>query len=314
MDNLFFALGGVPAAEDGDGSKRMDEPRAIAITGANGFIGAHLTDHFLAKGWHVRALMRTERLEPRPGLVIQPFDLTSPKPFPDLAGCNALIHCAYVKKQSDDQAGNINLDGTRQLYEHAKRAGVKKFIFLSSLSAHEQAVSDYGKTKLAIERMLDPQTDLILKPGLVLGHGGLFGGILLMIRILPVLPLVDGGNQRLQAIDIEDLAACVDVALSKDISGIHTLIADEDFTLRDMAETIRQRLKRKMIFLSLPYGLVEFGFRVVETLRIPLPVSKENLFGLKQNIRWEPGAPMRVFGIKPKSYVETIERLTTPMG
>jgi NADH dehydrogenase len=291
----------------------MDNP-VIAITGANGFIGTHLTDHFLAKGWQVRALMRTERLESRPGLVIQPFDLASPNHFPDLAGCDALIHCAYVKKQSDDQAGNINLDGTRHLYEHAKRAGVKKFIFLSSLSAHEQAVSDYGKTKLAIERMLDPQTDLILKPGLVLGHGGLFGSILRMIRTLPVLPLVDGGNQRLQAIDIEDLAACVDVALSKDISGIHTLIADEDFTLRDMAETIRQRLKRKMIFLSLPYGLVEFGFRVMETLRIPLPVSKENLLGLKQNIRWEPGAPMRVFGIKPKSYVETIERLTTPMG
>jgi hypothetical protein len=95
----------------------------------------------------------------------------------------------------------------------------------------------------------------------------------------------------------------------KDISGIHTLIADTDFTLRDMAELIRKRLKRRMLFLSLPYGLVNFGFTLTEALRIRLPVSKENLLGLKQNIRWEPGDVLRVFGVQPRSYVETIERL-----
>ena len=287
----------------------MDRPRVIAITGANGFIGSHLVEYFLAMGWQVRALMRTDRLEPRPGLTGQPFDLASPNHFPDLSGCDVLIHCAYVKKQNDDHAGNINLDGTRQLYELAKRNGVKKIIFLSSLSAHEQAVSEYGKTKLAIEKMLDPHTDLILKPGLVLGHGGLFGSILRMIRTLPILPLVDGGNQILQAIDIEDLCACVKAAIEKNISGSYVLIADADFTLRDMAETIRKRLKRNMLFLSLPYGLVEFGFRIAETLHISLPVNKENLLGLKQNIRWEAGAPLRVFGVKPRSYTETVERL-----
>ena len=253
--------------------------------------------------------MRTPRLEPRSGLSIQPFDLASPKLFPDIIGCDVLIHCAYVKKQSDDHAGNINLDGTRHLYELAKGAGVKKFIFFSSLSAHEKAVSEYGKTKLAIEKLLDPRKDLILKPGLVLGHGGLFGSILRMIRSLPILPLVDGGSQPLQAVDIEDLAKCVEVGIHKDISGTHTLIADNDFTLRDMAELIRKRLKRKMFFLSLPYGLVNFGFTLTEALHISLPVSKENLLGLKQNIRWEPGDVLRVFGVQPRSYVKTIERL-----
>ncbi len=281
----------------------------VAITGANGFIGSYLVDYFLTRDWQVRALVRTPRLEPRPDLSVELFDLASPNYFPDLAGCDALIHCAYVKKQSDNHAGNINLDSTRYLYELAKGAGVKKFIFFSSLSAHEHAVSEYGKTKLAIEKILDPRNDLILKPGLVLGHGGLFGSILRMIRSLPILPLVDGGSQPLQAVDIEDLAKCVEVGIHKDISGIHTLIADNDFTLHDMAELIRKRLNRRMLFLSLPYGLVNFGFTLTEALHIRLPVSKENLLGLKQNIRWEPGDVLRVFGVQPKSYVETIERL-----
>ncbi len=287
----------------------MNKPPVIAITGANGFIGAHLVDYFLTRGWHVRALMRTPRLEPRPGLSVEPFNLASPNQFPDLVGCDALVHCAYVKKQNDDHAGNLNLDGTRHLYELARQAGVKKFIFFSSLSAHAQAVSEYGKTKLAIEKLLDAKKDLILKPGLVLGHGGLFGSILRMIRSLPVLPLVDGGKQFLQAVDIEDLAKCVEVGIHKNISGTHTLIADTDFTLHDMAELICKRLNRRILFLSLPYGLVNFGFTLTESLRIRLPVSKENLLGLKQNIRWEPGDVLHVFEVQPKSYVETIERL-----
>jgi hypothetical protein len=86
----------------------MMDKLTIAITGANGFIGSYLVDYFLTRGWQVRALMRTPRLEPRPGLSVEPFDLASPNHFPDLTGCDALIHCAYVKKQSDDHAGNIN--------------------------------------------------------------------------------------------------------------------------------------------------------------------------------------------------------------
>lgn len=288
----------------------MADKPVVAITGANGFIGSHLVGALREKGYGVIAFTREPQTEADPGATHRRFDLAAQNEPINLTGCDILVHCAYAKAKTALEAESVNVSGTLRLYAAANKAGVKRFIFLSSLSAHERAVSHYGRTKLAIEKTLNPQNDLILRPGLTLGRGGLFGNILRAVQNSFFVPLVDGGRQTLQGIDIEDLGACLLTALERDITGSYALIADEDFTLREMAQALRKKSGSRVLFISIPYGLVDFGLALVEFLRIPIPIRRENLLGLKQNIRWETGDCKRVFGVAPMPFAQSVERLS----
>ena len=292
-----------------DDRKNMFEKPTIAITGANGFIGKYLVDFFQKRGYKVLALIRHFQEDDNKGALYRYFDLAAPVNDLDLAGCDILIHCAYVKKNNDENSDFINIYGTQSLYGLSKIAGVGKFIFISSLSAHEKAASHYGQVKLKIESMLDDSKDLILKPGLVLGKGGLFGSILKIIRNSRILPLIDGGRQNIQGIDIEDLAECIRVAVDNDITGKYALVADQEFTLINIAQTIANKIKRKIRFVSIPYWLANFVLSFFDVVHLSLPVNKENLLGLRQNVIWSGGDCARVFGVRPKSYIYSIDRL-----
>lgn len=288
----------------------MTDLPTIAITGANGFIGSHLVSMFRDAGFSVVALSHEALTQPKDGVTRRRFHLDPKMDLPDLSGCGVLIHCAYVKHLPGQAAEMLNVQGTQRLLAAARQAGVKQFIFFSSLSAHTAAVSSYGRTKFTIENLLDPAHDLILRPGLVLGNGGLFGNMLRTIQNSRLVPLVDNGRQELQTIDIEDLSLCVRAAVEHGITGKYTLIADERATLRGLVESIRARSERKPLLVPVPYWVVSAGLSVIEALRIPLAVRRENLLGLRQNIMWEGGAALRIFGVQPRSYHESIERLS----
>ncbi len=286
----------------------MTQPQII-ITGANGFIGAYLADYFSGRGCDVTAFVYPRAVDKKPDIIYCVYDLDQPVSEKELAGCDYVIHCAYIKSGDDAHADKINFDGTRNLYHAAKRAGVKKFVYFSSLSAHEKALSHYGQMKFKIESMLDPTTDLILKPGLVIGQGGLFQNIVGYFQRSALIPLVDGGRNQVQCIALDDLAKCIEIAIQKNIVGNYALAAKEVITMRDMYQFISRKMKRKIIPLPVPFWLVDLGFTILGVLHIKTPVTRESLLGLKQNRLWDVSDVARVFGIELKSCQQAIEEL-----
>jgi uncharacterized protein YbjT (DUF2867 family) len=120
----------------------------LAITGGTGFVGATLIDTALAKGWHVRALTRLPRNQ-RDGVTWVVGALDQPASLIALAqGSDAVIHVAGVVNAPDRagfEAGNVA--GTLAMVEATKSAGVARFIHVSSLSAREPQLSNYGWSK-----------------------------------------------------------------------------------------------------------------------------------------------------------------------
>jgi nucleoside-diphosphate-sugar epimerase len=286
----------------------MTYPKII-ITGANGFIGNYLGDYFSRRGYVITAFVHTQPTNRKMDIIYHNFDLNQPVDQSELAGCDIVIHCAYIKSGDNARANEINYDGTRNLYKKTKIASIKKFIFISSLSAHERAISQYGRMKFKIESMLDPTIDLILKPGLVIGRGGLFEVIAGYFQRSVVIPLVDGGRNQIQCIALDDLAKCIEVAIQKEITGNYTLAAKDPVTLRDIYLLISKKMNKKIIPLSVPYWLVNLGFFVLDSLRIKTPITRERLLGLKQNRIWDVSEAARVFGIEFKSCQQAIEEL-----
>lgn len=119
-------------------------PQTIALTGASGFIGRVLTPLLQAEGHTLRLLSRSG--SPGQGAVAIKGDLLDEDSLARLVtGADVVIHLAAVisiADKTDAHTMAVNVTGTRYLLEAARRAGVRRFIHLSSVTAFEQAPYD----------------------------------------------------------------------------------------------------------------------------------------------------------------------------
>lgn len=127
----------------------------IAVTGSTGFVGQALLDVAAAQGLDLRALARKPQA-PRPGVEWVAGDLADRAALDRLVdGASAVIHIAGVVNAPDPgafEAGNVT--GTLGVVEVARAAGVPRFVHVSSLSAREPQLSQYGASKARGERMV----------------------------------------------------------------------------------------------------------------------------------------------------------------
>lgn len=180
----------------------------LAITGGTGFLGGHVLREAAARGHAIRALTRTPQL-PRPQVEWVRGTLDD---YPSLAelieGSDAVIHIAGAIN-APALAGFIeaNVTGTASMLTAAEASGVRRFIHVSSLSAREPDLSDYGWSKAASERLLveAPLDWTVVRPPAIYGSGD--REMLELFRIARrrgVLPLPPRG--RLSLIEAGDLS------------------------------------------------------------------------------------------------------------
>ncbi|MBV8300306.1 MAG: NAD-dependent epimerase/dehydratase family protein [Candidatus Dormibacteraeota bacterium] len=119
----------------------MDRAGAeVFLTGATGFVGGHVLDALLRRGYRVRALVRGRgRLAERPGLTVVRGDLGDPGSLvASLRGCTALVHTAAVYSfapPDGDVIRRVNLAGTTGILVAARLAGVGRAVVTSSSAA-----------------------------------------------------------------------------------------------------------------------------------------------------------------------------------
>lgn len=127
----------------------------IAVTGATGFVGRALLDHALEAGCRVRAITRREQ-PAREGVEWIAGDLDARAALVRLCkGVDAVIHVAGVVNApglAGFEAGNVT--GTLNVVEAAAKAGTRRLVFVSSLSAREPELSAYGASKARAEKLV----------------------------------------------------------------------------------------------------------------------------------------------------------------
>src|SRR5262249_31773231 len=143
----------------------------LALTGATGFIGQYLLRDMSKRGYRVRALLRRPAAVPIETASAVIGDLARPQNMSAaLDGVDAVIHSAgrahAMSGLPEDDYPLFNTEATTGLARAARRAGVRRFVFLSSVRAQCGPASDtvlteaaeprptdaYGRSKLAAER------------------------------------------------------------------------------------------------------------------------------------------------------------------
>lgn len=193
----------------------------VLVTGANGFVGSHLRQKLLSADYSVRALSRKAFIhDPRLDLTIRPQLFESETiDHQLLAGVQTVIHLAARVHVMDDKSRDplaefrkVNVNVTLALARQAAQAGVKRFIFVSSVKVNGEHTSlghpfkeadapspqdAYGISKLEAEQGLLKIADetgmevVIIRPPLIYGPGvkANFASMLNIIRRGIPLPL-----------------------------------------------------------------------------------------------------------------------------
>lgn len=248
----------------------------IAITGSNGFIGKTLRKHLECNGINTVGLCRVPTNKND-----YFFDLNNPVAAQIIPkDVDLVIHNAYTMQAKDQKtAYQVNVEGSRRLFEYCHKHKIK-ILFVSSCSAHDQAKSFYGQSKYFLENHLEP-SDCIIRPGFVVGKGSIYQRLEDSIRKLKFAPLFWGGQQPIQVVSLFDLANGILALITQEKSGTYNLVYSEAYTIQEFYKHIFIRLKQSPHFIHLPGNLTLHGLRLAEYFGIRLPLTSENLLGLK---------------------------------
>jgi nucleoside-diphosphate-sugar epimerase len=257
----------------------------IALTGATGFIGQCLLRDLPKRGYRLRVLLRRPSVVPMECASAVVGDLARPQNMAAaLADADAVIHSAGVAHAMsglpEDDYRVLNTDATIALARAAQRAGVKRFIFLSSIRAQSgptaehvltedlapQPTEAYGRSKLAAEQGL-AELDLDwVALRLVLVYGaGVKGNMAELVRFARApYPLPLGalrGRRSLLALD--NLVAAIDAVLAAPGRLRRPfLVADPAaLTIPEMITALRRGLNRSPGLIPVPPSLLEMALR-----------------------------------------------------
>jgi UDP-glucose 4-epimerase len=216
-----------------------NESPLVLVTGASGFVGRHLARVLARNGWAVRRAVRTSSGRDDEVLV------GSIGPATDwqraLAGVDAVVHlAARVHHQHEEHAvelyRNVNIEGTLQLARSAAKAGVRNFVFVSTVLVHGRSNNSavpfresdlltprglYGMSKAAAEAGLKALAQggamniTVVRPPLVYGFGakGNFKMLTKAIGLGVPLPFAGIRNRR-AFLAVENLTSFIQYRLA----------------------------------------------------------------------------------------------------
>jgi nucleoside-diphosphate-sugar epimerase len=203
---------------------------------------------------------------------------------------SAVVHAAWdLRLVRPRDLDRVNVQGSLRLLEDARAAGVPRFVFISTISAFDEAESYYGKTKLAVERAVTREGGVVIRPGLVYGDrpGGMFGALKAQAGRGAVIPLLGNGRYAQYLVHEDDLAAAVVAAVSTKNVPLKpvTVAHPEPRPLRALMQQLAQSQGNDPRFVSVPWPLVYHGLKLAEAAGLKLGFRSDSVIGLVRHNR-----------------------------
>lgn len=309
--------------------------RRVFVTGISGFVGRHVVSELVRSGVaEIRGCGRgpvEASLQPMIARWAQ-LDLSSPVNLAEhLKGCDSIIHLAgraHVMRETVQDSlaeyRRVNVEGTRHIAQAAKQAGVKRFVYLSSIKVNGERTyaqpfrSDdrphpedaYGISKLEAEDVLSEELRdssvryVVLRPPLIYGPG-VRANFLALIKAVHrgvPLPLGSVANRR-SMIHVANVSSAVMAGLLVETgsSGRYVISDDEALSIADIIRNLADGLEVEPRLLQVS----SVGMKVLETMLAAVG-KKAMLQRLTQDLQIDNSKFKRDFNWVPQ--------VSTPVG
>jgi nucleoside-diphosphate-sugar epimerase len=294
----------------------------ILVTGSTGFIGRRLCSRLAAEGYLLRCAVRSlAQVQADDRICVG--DIGPETRWKEgLSGIDAVVHTAAGTHVMAEQAVDpldeyrrINVHGTLNLARQAAEAGVRRFVFLSSIKVNgERTLPDspftpddvpapedsYGKSKLEAEQglqQLAQQTGMdvvIIRPPLVYGPGvkGNFARMMRLVEKGVPLPLGAVRNQR-SLVGLDNLVDLIVTCIDHPEAANQIFLAGdgEDVSTPELLRGLAKAMDKPARLIPLPAGVLMFGAtllgkravaqRLLGSLQVDISKTREML-------GWEP--------------------------
>ncbi|TVR08417.1 MAG: NAD-dependent epimerase/dehydratase family protein [Salinarimonadaceae bacterium] len=297
----------------------MPDRPLVALTGATGFVGRALARDLALRGFRVRSLLRRPALlgegveEVVIGDLARPINLNEA-----MRGADYVVHSAGIAHamsgRPEDDYRAVNIEATKALARAAGHAGVKRFLFLSSVRAQSGPDSEevldesmpprptdaYGRSKLEAEEALAASGLgwAALRPVLVYGPGvkGNLASLFSLARKPVPLPFARFKAPR-SLLGLANLADAVELLLRMEKPANRAFLAadPEPIDLAGLVSAYRAGLGRGAWLLPVPQGLITGALslmgraEIAERLSRPLVVDTRAL----REAGWHPRVSTR---------------------
>jgi NADH dehydrogenase len=294
----------------------------ILVAGGSGVVGVGAVTALLERGHQVRLLARHARDDARQWpsgvtpLVGDVTDVASLRGAAD--SCDAVLHVAGIVEESPPTTTfrRVNVEGTANMVAEAERAGVRRFVFVSSLGAPE-GESDYHRSKREAERIVERFSGswTICRPGNVYGPGD--GQISVLLRLVrgatPLVPMIGSGDQPFQPIWWEDLATALATVVERDdLAGQALDLAGHEITSqKDLQARMGRLIGRDVQSIAVPELLASLGAKAVSMVGWKIPLSDAQLQMLREGNTIPEGRQngLDLLGVTPTPLDEGLRRL-----
>jgi len=205
-----------------------------------------------------------------------------------------------------DRIRAVNVGGTAALLDFARHRGVRRFIYISAVSAIYPVKNAYGQSKAEAEALVAASglDFTILRLTMLYGDGGglhfakLVG---LMEKIPLVFPVLGPGRARLQPVYVDDAARAVEIVLASPAAVGRTLNVSGGsvVTFNELIDAVAAAMGRRRIRLHAPLWLCRIAATAAERLKPDSFLSRDAIVGLTQDATLDHSELLSEFGWSP---------------
>lgn len=267
----------------------------VFVTGGTGFVGRNIVEKLIKYGHDVVLLVRNKdsikRLEPFANQLkfVNGSIQDAAALEKGISGCDAVIHLVgIIMEVGTNTFESVHYEGTKNVVEASRSAGIKRFIHMSAEGTKPSAPSKYHKTKFLAEEYLKSSglNYTIFRPSMLFGPGDKSFNVLAdLVRKAPFIPVIGDGNYKWQPISVKNVAEIFVLSLenSRSEKKIYEVRGTDVFTFNQILDILMELLGIKKPKVHISVGVVRPIVYLLDRFLSSPPITSDQLKMLLEN-------------------------------